>query len=55
MNLHKLAAAVAALALSSAVLLSGCGSSAAKKDAGQTAAPEAAGGITPAFLARYGF
>ena len=27
----------------------------AAKDAGQTAAPEAAGGITPAFLARYGF
>lgn len=27
----------------------------AAKDAGQAAAPEAAGGITPAFLARYGF
>jgi polar amino acid transport system substrate-binding protein len=42
MNLHKVAAAVAALALSSAVIFSGCGSSTATKDAGKAAPAKAA-------------
>ena len=42
MNLHKLAVAVAALAISSAVVLSGCGSSAPKKEAAPAANAKAA-------------